>query len=64
MTCKYEPVERWGLYVMVILCLLGSCSIDEKCSNIIDRIDKLEIVIDSSNLNENNNPLKEGIKWK
>lgn len=24
--CKYKAVERWGLYIMVFLCLINSCS--------------------------------------
>ena len=45
--CKYKPVERIGLYIMVFITMINSC-------NAIDRIDEvLELLSPSEVITEN-----------
>ena len=47
--CEYRPVERTGLYVMVIFILLHSCSIEGKVNTIIEKIDKIVAIGEKEN---------------
>ena len=50
MECEYRPVERAGLYIMVLIILLHTCSLD---TNIIEnkmeetnqRLDRIEMLL-------------------
>ena len=54
MECQYKPVERLGLYLMVIILLLcGPCSNYDR-EHIDERLDKIEIQIQNINHNLNN----------
>ena len=43
MECKYKPVERVGLYIMIIILLLfGPCSMDSDHDNIKKSLERIE----------------------
>lgn len=46
-TCKYRPVERLGLYIMVFLILMGSCDIQDRQTAILRKLTKIEKALDS-----------------
>ena len=47
--CKYKPTERMGLYILVILILFQTCSLEDKIRDkhrdISSRLDKIEQLI-------------------
>ncbi len=47
MECKYQPVERVGLYVMVFFVLLNTCSIPSKddIKKINEKLTEIELKI-------------------
>ena len=45
--CKYRPTERIGLYILVILILMHSCGLDTTLKHIKEKIDRLEIIVQS-----------------
>ena len=42
MDCKYQPIERVGLYIMVFLILLQTCDIDSNYNDVIERLDRID----------------------
>jgi len=45
--CKYRPTERVGLYILIIMILMHSCGIGATVKHIKDKIDRLEIIVQS-----------------
>lgn len=42
MECRYRPVERIGLYIMVILILLQTCARSDDYDNTARQLDRIE----------------------
>lgn len=50
MECKYKPVERIGLYIMIlILLLLGPCDMHSNHRELIDKLEHIEILLETPN---------------
>jgi len=40
--CNYKPTERIGLYIMVFMILLSTCSMEDKINKMNRQMDKIE----------------------
>ena len=53
MKCKYKPIERVGLYIMIIILLLfGPCNMVENHQEIIDAIIRIEKKAENKHLGQ------------
>lgn len=46
MECKYKETSRIGLYILVLLVLLHTCSIDAVVKRIEGKLDRIESIVE------------------
>jgi len=49
--CKYKPIERAGLYIMVFIAMMNTCSIDTTVDTIKDKVTIIEEYVANQSLN-------------